>query len=410
MAVLRRSVQTWHLQAGYDSTKKVSILVKSLPVNVVTDVQWRLKPVKLSDATHENIKETLIAQYEVKKSVIGATVQFLYRKQLPDESIENYARALNDLCSNCNYKDCCRDRSLRDAFVSGLRSASILSGLLQDCENKSFNECVEKAKLLATFSADAQDIKPECNHHTSYKVTEHRAKGIKKVPTSYICIRCGQQANHFANDCFTMKLKCRKCQKTGRLARCCKSTAKSLHTVSEPTPRDAATTQRDVATQHKGMARYDQTDDDKGGFEIDSGSHVSTICQSDAARARVVISPTKHRVCGYSGNAINLCGEAYVNVTYGHKMSKHKFLIVNSSDVNLLGRDLCQKMDIKIVLPDVMLHSDKVNNVNVSKYDDIRNRILCEFKTYIRDEFQSDVKHTVSLNVMSDAKPIFARA
>ncbi|XP_068212675.1 uncharacterized protein [Palaemon carinicauda] len=145
-------------------------------------------------------------------------------------------------------------------------------------------------------------------------------------------------------------------------------------------------------------------------FEIDSGSHVSTICQSDAARARVVISPTKHRVRGYSGNAINLCGEAYVNVTYGHKMLKHKFLIVNSSNVNLLGRDLCQKMDIKLGLPDVMQHSDKVNNVNVSKYDDVRNRILSEFKTYLRDEFQSDVKHTVSLNVMSDAKPIFARA
>ncbi|XP_068238471.1 uncharacterized protein [Palaemon carinicauda] len=213
-------------------------------------------------------------------------------------------------------------RSLRDAFVSGLRSASILSGLLQDCESKSLIECAEKAKLLATFSADAQDIKPECNHHTSYKVTEHSAKGIKKVPTSYICIRCGQQANHFANDCFAMKLKCMKCQKTGHLARCCKSTAKSLHAISEATPRDAATTQGDVATQHKGMARCDQMDDDKVDFEIDSGSHVSTICQSDAARARVVISPTKHRVREYSENAINLCGEAYVNVTYGHKMLK----------------------------------------------------------------------------------------
>ncbi|XP_068237075.1 uncharacterized protein [Palaemon carinicauda] len=228
-------------QAGDDSTKKVSILVKSLPVNVVTDVQRRLKPVKLSDATYENIKEKLISQHEIKKSVIGATVQFLNRKQLPDESIENYARALNGLCSNCNYKYCRRDRSLQDPFVSGLRSASILSGLLQDCENKSFNECVEKAKLLTTFSADAQDIKLECNHHTSYKVTEHRAKGIKKVPTSYICIRCGQQANHFTNDCFAMKLKCMKCQKTGHLARCCKSTAKSLHAVSEAAPRDAVT-------------------------------------------------------------------------------------------------------------------------------------------------------------------------
>lgn len=145
-------------------------------------------------------------------------------------------------------------------------------------------------------------------------------------------------------------------------------------------------------------------------FEIDSGSHVSTIRQCDADRAGVVISPTKHRVIGYSGNAVKLCGETYVNVTYGHKMLQHKFLVVNSSNVNLLGRDLCQKMNIKLVLPDVMQQCDKVNNVNVDKYDDVRNSILSEFKTYLADDFESDVKHKVSLNVMSDAEPIFMRA
>lgn len=239
--------------AGEDSTKKASILVKSLPVNVITDVQRRLKPVKLSAATYEDIKEKLTAQYEVKKSVIGATVQFLNRKQLPDESIENYARALNDLCSNCNYKDCCRDRSLRDAFVSGLRSANILSGLLQDCENKSFNECVEKAKLLATFSADAQDIKPSCNHQASYKVFEHRPKGMKKIPATYVCIRCGQKAKHFVKDCYAINLKCSKCRKIGHIAKCCKSNAHSSYAVAE----DMATTSGDVATQHRGEEGYE---------------------------------------------------------------------------------------------------------------------------------------------------------
>lgn len=249
-------------QAGEDSKKKASILVKSLPVNVITDVQRRLKPLKLSAATYEDIKVKLTAQYEVKKSVIGATVQFLNRKQLPDESIENYARALNDLCSNCDYKDCCRDRSLRDAFVSGLRSANILSVLLQDCENKSFNECVEKAKLFATFSADAQDIRPCGNHQTSYKVIEHRPKpaGMKKVPATYVCIRCGQRAKHYVNDCYALNLKCSKCGKTGHLARCCKSSAHSLNAVSELPPGDVATASGEGATQHSEAERYGQHD------------------------------------------------------------------------------------------------------------------------------------------------------
>ena len=33
-----------------------------------------------------------------------------------------------------------------DIFVSGLQSSTILNALLQDYENKSYNECVEKAK------------------------------------------------------------------------------------------------------------------------------------------------------------------------------------------------------------------------------------------------------------------------
>ena len=143
-------------------------------------------------------------------------------------------------------------------------------------------------------------------------------------------------------------------------------------------------------------------------FEIDSGSHVSTIRQCDAARSGVVISPTQHRVLGYSGNPIKLCGETYVNVTYGHKRIKHKFLVVNSNNVNLLGRDLCQKMDIKLVLPDVTQYSDKVKNVYVGKYDDVRNTILSEFKAYLSKDYESNVKQTVSLNVTSDARPIFA--
>ena len=280
------------LQAGGDGVKKASILVKSLPVNVITDVQRRLKPKKLSEATYEDIREKLTAQYEVKKSVIGATVQFLNRKQLPEESIENYARVLNDLCSNCNYKDCCRDRSLRDAFVSGLRSANILSGLLQDCENKSFNECVEKAKLLATFSADAQDIKPDCSYQTSYKASEYRARGIKKVPTTYVCIRCGQQAKHFANECYALKLKCNRCRKTGHIARCCKSFAYSAHAIAEEntgavsvertpgdvvaTPGDMAETWGDMAVQHKKTPCYEE----KGGH-----SKADDIC--DCCRLNV---------------------------------------------------------------------------------------------------------------------------
>ena len=145
-------------KAGSDSQKRASLLVKALPISVVTDLQRRIKPTLLSAATYEVLEAKLIGQYEVRKSIIGASVNFLNRKQGPNESIEQYAKILNDLANNCKYQECCRDRLTRDAFVSGLRSSAILSNLITECENKTFNECVERAKFVESVALDAQDI------------------------------------------------------------------------------------------------------------------------------------------------------------------------------------------------------------------------------------------------------------
>ena len=63
--------------------------------------------------------------------------------------------------------------------------------------------------------------------------------------------------------------------------------------------------------------------------------------------------------------------------------------------VNLLGRDLFEKLNIKVVLPDA------VNAVH-----DIRS----EFHDYLSDDFSSNVKETVHLDVSKNATPIFAKA
>ena len=95
-------------KAGKDNKKKVSLLMKNLPVTIITDLQRRIKPLKLSDMTFTDITNKLESQFITKRSIIGATVRFLNRKQQPEESIESYAKALNELCSECEYSDCCR--------------------------------------------------------------------------------------------------------------------------------------------------------------------------------------------------------------------------------------------------------------------------------------------------------------
>ena len=124
------------------------LLANALPLDIITNIQRRLKPILLTAATYEQIEQHLLQSYSVKKSIINSAVSFVTRKQNPNESIESYSKTLNELASQCGYKDCCRDRMLRDIFVGGLRSPRLISTLLAECEDKSFYECVTRAKIL----------------------------------------------------------------------------------------------------------------------------------------------------------------------------------------------------------------------------------------------------------------------
>lgn len=225
------------LEAAPDDTKRAEILCRALPVAIITDVQRRIKPTLLERATYQQIEDSLNAQFSVKKSIIGASVKFINRKQLAGETIETYAKILNDLASCCSYNDCCRDRLLRDAFVSGLSSNKLLSSLLHECENKSFNDCVERAKTLDQLAHDAADMKPEATS-SSFKIV-NSADGSKKfsstVSANYTCIRCGTRGKHKASNCFAIKLACKACSKMGHLAKVCRTKNSRVNAVSEET-------------------------------------------------------------------------------------------------------------------------------------------------------------------------------
>ena len=183
------------------------------------------------------ITEKFTQQYEVKKSIIGASIQFINRKQSINESIESYAKTLNNLAAECKYSACCRDRLLRDTFVAGIRCSKILSSLLQDCEKKTFNEVVEKSKLLEQIRIDAEDIKSDPRgNNTTYKI---KNESVKLGP-NYVCIRCTTRGKHLASECFALKLTCNSCKKEGHISRACKS--KKVHNVNDD--RMSQTTER----------------------------------------------------------------------------------------------------------------------------------------------------------------------
>ena len=135
-------------------------------------------------------------------------------------------------------------------------------------------------------------------------------------------------------------------------------------------------------------------------FEIDSGSHISTIKHADVIKVGGVIQPTRRRVVGYSGNAIELCGEAHLKFECNGERFCHNFLVVKSSSVNLFGRDLCLKVGC-------CFKFSKMENNGIKLVD---REVLHKFRSYISDDFKSCVKQSVKLNVLPNAFPVFAKA
>ena len=225
-------------KAGEDGLKKASILIKCLPVNVITQLQRKLQPTKLSEAEYDVIISKLTSQYEVKKSIVGASVRFINKKQSAGESIENYARTLNMYANDCNYKSCCMDRLLRDTFVAGVRDSAILTSLLGECDKDKdlkFESVVEKAKVLEQLRVDAQIIKGE-NVSSTFKL---KSKSSDKVSPDYKCYRCLSKGLHLAQNCFALNLTCHSCMKKGHIKRACnKNLIKMLQCEGEEENQD----------------------------------------------------------------------------------------------------------------------------------------------------------------------------
>ena len=88
-----------------DSLKQAALLLRALPVNMVTDLQRRIAPTKLSEATYDLLKANLVQAYSVKKSLVGASINFFRCKQESTQNIEEFSRQLKFLASQCDFEN-----------------------------------------------------------------------------------------------------------------------------------------------------------------------------------------------------------------------------------------------------------------------------------------------------------------
>lgn len=174
------------------------------------DAQERYDGFLWKDDENKNNLNDIITKFDEDclktTNVLCERCTFLSRKQLPNESCDQFVTALRKLISSCNYDK--PEEVLRDQFVLNIHSKKIQEKLFDKAQNSqlTFDLAVQLAKTQEATTETEVNNKSEIfaviNKSKNFKCKRcGRSHGKFKCPAyGKMCNKCGAQ-NHFESQC-----------------------------------------------------------------------------------------------------------------------------------------------------------------------------------------------------------------
>ncbi|XP_049272464.1 uncharacterized protein LOC125758846 [Rhipicephalus sanguineus] len=219
---------------------KVSVFVTAIGKQAYRTLKNLLAPTKPEEKTYAELLQILKGYYSPKPLVIAERFRFNRRSQLKNEPVAAFALELKRLAGSCEFGQFLDD-ALRDRFVAGLRDETAQAELLKK-STLTFQTAYDLAKSGELARTETRKIHPkELGDVNLVQQHPQRTTGTRKVASKNTerhaettdCSRCG--ATHDAATCPFRKFRCRACKKMGHLARVCRTTPRSVHSLEEST-------------------------------------------------------------------------------------------------------------------------------------------------------------------------------
>ena len=158
------------------------------------------------------------------------------RCQKPNETLDEFLHSLKTLSKDCNFQSVTtskyREESIRDAFITGLRSPSIRQRLLENntLDLKTMFDQARSLELAMRFSESYSSPPSSVNAAVPPAATEDQEQidpGTLAAVGSdtSTCFFCGN-SNHPRSRCPARDAVCSKCQKKGHFAKVCRGKKK----------------------------------------------------------------------------------------------------------------------------------------------------------------------------------------
>lgn len=188
--------------------------------------------------TYDSALAALTSIFVKSPNAVVARHTLMTRKQLPQETIEEFARELHILSINCQFGEVTasvhRDEYVRDSFISGLRSPLIRTRLLEHRELP-LDTAISKARALElahqdslTYDAPANLAMVPSLPMEPPNINDQDERDTVAIASSSVsrgrpCFFCGSKSFHNRVACPARNSLCSRCHKKGHFAKVCRS-------------------------------------------------------------------------------------------------------------------------------------------------------------------------------------------
>ena len=361
----------------------------------------------------DKVFEKFESHFTPQRNYIHEHAIFNRRSQLEGESVEQYVRTLYDLASRCDFMTQ-KENNIRDRLVIGLRDTQ-LSQELQLKRDLTLEIAIETARQSEQVKQQVtEQAKGQAKNLDAIKKGQGRGASkpwkwqqtTDQANSRQKCGRCNRF--HPVNKCPAHGKACKKCNKIGHFAVCCRTSVRPSHKFKKSAHEVSTDSLSDSFFLGNVSTGKEQWKVDlpilgrKINFKIDCGADVTILKKSVFEQIEPRHKP-KLKVCNQSlitagGTEIACDGYFKAKTKYNGRHYKEDIYVANSTS-NLLSRKLCSEMGIiSLNINECQNENDLPKDLPKDTPEDIFDGIGC---------VQGD---PVKIKLKEDAKPFHVNA
>lgn len=411
--------------------RKKTILLSVCGASTYKLIRSLLAPTTPERAGYDDIVRKMKEHTNPKPSTVVQRFRFYSRVQTAAESVAEFVAELRRLSTDCEFGETI-SVMLRDRLVCGVRDERIQRRLLQDPE-LTFERAMSTARAMETATKDTEELqRPTAGERLGrvHKIPESRVEAEKKK-----CYRC--LGWHSPSDCYFLKAQCHKCQKTGHIARACRSQLSGQQQQSQATATKKGRATHLVESQQSEAEEIWAVEEDEASLhtiltvgrtpqaepltttvfinrkpvqmEIDTGAAVSLVSERTfdklwKKREAPGLRRPRVKLHTYSGEQLVIVGEAVVRVRYGAQSADLPLIVIRGDGPNLLGRNWMKV--IRLQWKDI-LQASQINVVEGSETGEACSELLKRYELVFKEEMGLLKGAVASLKVKENSTPRF---